>query len=117
MNPVRKRFHQELLARLPIVWPIFSGLLGMMIGLGLLIAYLVGWHLLDGVYFAFITGLTVGYGDLTPTHPVSRVAAIFIGLYGVLMSAMVAAIAVNAMHEASREAIRHNPKLTGKHHD
>jgi len=117
MNPVRKRFHQELLARLPLVWPIFSGLLGMMIGLGLLIAYLEGWHLLDVVYFAFITGLTVGYGDLTPTLPVSRVAAIVIGFIGVLMSALLAAIAVHAMQEAGREAIQHNPKLTGSRHD
>ena len=103
MNPVRKRFHQELLARLPIVWPIFSGLLGMMIGLGLLIAYLEGGHLLDGVYLAFITGLTVGYGDLAPTQPISRIMAIGIGFTGILLSALIAAIGVQALQEAARD--------------
>lgn len=117
MNPVRKRFYQELLAPLPIVWPVFSGLLGVMIGLGLLVAHLEGWRLLDGVYFAFVTGLTVGYGDLTPTLPASRVAAIVIGFIGVLMSALLAAIGVRALQEAGRDAIQRHPELTGNRHD
>ena len=117
MNPVRKRFYQELLAPLPIVWPVFSGLLGVMIGLGLLVAHLEGWRLLDGLYFAFVTGLTVGYGDLTPTLPASRVAAIVIGFIGVLMSALLAAIGGRALQEAGRDAIQRHPELTGNRHD
>jgi hypothetical protein len=100
MNQIRKRFYQELLAPLPIVWPVFSALLGAMIGLGLLVSYLEGWRLLDGVYFAFVTGLTVGYGDLTPTLPASRIAAIAIGFAGILFSALLAAIGVRALQEA-----------------
>lgn len=103
MNQMRKRFLQELLAPMPVVWPVFSGLLGVMIGLGLLVSYLEGWRLLDGVYFAFVTGLTVGYGDLTPTLPASRIAAIAIGFAGILFSALLAAIGVRALQEAARK--------------
>ena len=55
------------------------------------------------MYFAFITGLTVGYGDLTPTLPASRIAAIAIGFAGILFSALLAAIGVRALQEAARK--------------
>lgn len=31
-----------------------------------------GWSVLDSLYFAVCTGLTVGFGDLTPTSDLSR---------------------------------------------
>ncbi len=42
-----------------------------------------GWSLLDAFYFSVITLTTVGYGDLTPTQPISKlftVCYIFVGL-------------------------------------
>lgn len=104
MNRVRKRFYRELLAPLSIVGPVLAGILATMLGLGILVAYLEGWHLLEGVYFAFITGLTVGYGDLAPKHPVSRVLAVGIGVSGILLTALIAAIAVRALQLAAQEA-------------
>jgi len=56
-----------------------------------------GWTLLDAVYFAFVSGLTIGYGDLVPKQPLSRVLAIGIGLTGVLMVGLIVAIAVRAL--------------------
>lgn len=35
-----------------------------------------GWGLLDALYFTVATIMTVGYGDFTPTHEVSKVVAI-----------------------------------------
>ena len=80
-----------------VVWPIFSGLLGVMVALGIVIGWLEGWTLLDGVYFAFVSGLTIGYGDLVPKQPLSRALAIGIGLTGVLMVGLLVAIAVGAL--------------------
>ena len=73
---LRRRFYRELQTLLPLVWPVFSLLIGLMVSLGLLIGHLEGWKFFEGIYFAFVTGLTVGYGDLVPKLTTSRVVAI-----------------------------------------
>jgi hypothetical protein len=97
---IRRAFYQELWSGLRLVWPVLSVLVGVMVALGVTVARIEGWTLFDGVYFAFVTGLTVGYGDLVPTHLLSRVAAIVTGLNGVLLTAIVAAISVRALQSA-----------------
>jgi Ion channel len=93
----RRLFFAELWNGLKVVWPIVSGLLGLMVALGIVIAWREGWRLLDGVYFAFVSGLTIGYGDLVPKLPLSRILAIGIGVTGVLMVGLIVAIAVGAL--------------------
>jgi hypothetical protein len=103
-NPLRRRFRIELMAGLKVVWPVVSFLLALMAGLGLLVAVLEGWPLGDGLYFAFVSGLTIGYGDLVPKSPLARVLAISIGLTGILLAGLVAAIGVQALQAALRGA-------------
>lgn len=110
MKRVQIRFFKELLAPLQIVWPVFSGLLVVIFGLGLIVSRFEGWHPLAGLYFACVTGMTVGYGDLVPTHPVSRILAICIGFAGILLTALLAAIAVRALQVAAHDA--HTANLT-----
>jgi voltage-gated potassium channel len=52
------------------------------------------------VYFAFITGLTVGYGDIVPTTASGRVIAVVLGFIGTLFTGMVVATAVEATRHA-----------------
>ena len=40
------------------------------------ISNLEGWTFLDAVYFSVITGSGVGYGDITPKHPGSKIFVI-----------------------------------------
>jgi len=99
MDPrtLRRRFLQGLLMGVRIVWPILSGLLAFIVALGLIIGVREGWSVQESVYFSFVTGLTVGYGDLAPKSFLSRVLAIVIGMCGVIVSALVAAVAVEAL--------------------
>ena len=106
---LRQRFYRALWIALGIVWPIFSVLLGLMLVLGLGIAWLEEWQLFDGIYFALITGLTVGYGDFVPKHTVSRVLAITIGFHGIMLTALFAAITVRALQAAMQEMSVDNP--------
>ena len=100
---IRDRFYKGLVAFLHVVWPVLSALLSIIIIFGLLISYIEGWKPLDGIYFGFVTGLTVGYGDLVPHHALARIMALIIGFTGVLLTALFAAIGVRALEEAVKE--------------
>jgi len=55
---------------------------------------------LKGVYFAFVAGLTIGYGELVPKAPMARVLAIVIGLTGILFTGLIVALGVMARQAA-----------------
>jgi len=98
---LRKRFAAGLFTGLRIVWPILSVLFVLIIALGLVVGLVEGWSVHESIYFAFVSGLTIGYGDLAPKSLLTRVLAILIGVCGVLVTALVAAIAVKALTMAS----------------
>src|SRR5262249_53162686 len=100
---LRRRFLARLRVELRIVWPIVSGLVAIMIMLGATIGLVEGWSLQDSLYFSFVTGLTIGFGDLVPKSLLTRVLAILIGLCGILLTAMIAAMAVNALNDAHEQ--------------
>jgi CHASE2 domain-containing sensor protein len=99
-NLLRRRFLAELWTGLGVVWPILSFLLSVMAALGVAVALVEGWPLGDGLYFAFVSGLTIGYGDLVPKAPLARVLAVSLGLTGILLAGLVAAVGVQALQAA-----------------
>lgn len=98
---LRRNFVAGLLTGLRVVWPILSVLLVMIIALGLVVGVIEGWSVHEAIYFAFVSGLTIGYGDLAPKSLLTRALAISIGVCGVLLTALVAAIAVKALTAAT----------------
>lgn len=100
---MRRQFMVGMRDGLGVVWPILSVLLGMMVILGMVISLLEGWRIGDGLYFAFVSGLTIGYGDLVPKAHLSRVLAIGIGFTGILLTGLVAAVGVNALTAALQD--------------
>lgn len=100
---LRRRFFIDLWLGLRFMWPVLSGVLTLMALLGLVIGRLEGWRWGDGLYFAFVTGLTIGYGDFVPTTLLARVLAIGIGFCGILLTGLVAAVGVQALQRAGQE--------------
>jgi hypothetical protein len=47
--------------------------------------------------FTFVTGLTIGYGDIVPQQALTRALAIGIGISGLFLTGLIAGIAVYAM--------------------
>ena len=98
---MRREFAAGLCTGLLVVWPILSVLIGLIVALGLVIGVIEDWSVHESIYFAFVSGLTIGYGDLAPKALLARVLAIAIGVCGVLVTALVAAIAVKALTAAT----------------
>jgi hypothetical protein len=94
---VRRRFLAALGRGLYVTWPVLSAILVIELVLGLLIGFVEGWSVGEAVYFSFVTGLTIGYGDIVPRHTLTRALAVVIGFGGILLTGLVAGIAVNAM--------------------
>jgi hypothetical protein len=81
-----------------LVWPILSGLVALQIALGMLVGVLERWSIADAAYFTFITGLTIGYGDFTPSRFTAQIMSIAIGFTGILLTGLVAALGVRALN-------------------
>jgi ion channel len=97
---VRRRFFVALGRAIHLTWPVLSTILAVQVALGLLIGFIEGWSVGDAMYFTFITGLTIGYGDVVPRQVLARALAIGIGVSGLFLTGVVAAIAVHAMRTA-----------------
>jgi voltage-gated potassium channel len=69
------------------------------------IAYFEKMPFADALYFTFVTGLTIGYGDIAPVTPIGRLVAILTGLQGLLITGLIVAVAVFAV----KETMEHPP--------
>jgi hypothetical protein len=97
---VRRRFFVAAGHALHLTWPVLSIILAFQVALGLLIGFLEGWSFGDAVYFTFITGLTIGYGDVVPRQALARALAVGIGVAGLFLTGVIAGIAVYAVRAA-----------------
>jgi hypothetical protein len=57
----------------------------------------------DTLYFAFVTGLTIGYGDIVVKTSLGQLVAILIGFIGILFTGLMVAVLVYAVRESLEE--------------
>lgn len=69
---------------------------------GVLVARFESRPLGEALYFAYITGLTIGYGDISPVTPLGRITSILIGLVGMVFTGVVVAIATRALADTAK---------------
>jgi hypothetical protein len=103
---MRKEFAAGLGTGIRVVWPVLSALFLIILGLGTVVGLREGWSIQESLYFSLVTGLTIGYGDLSPTTLFTRVLSIVIGMCGVLVTALIAAIAVKALTNVTEQRKR-----------
>src|SRR5436309_1881194 len=106
---VRRIFFRALLRGIRILWPVLSGVLAALMGLGAIVGLIEDWGVAQGVYFSFVTGLTIGYGDLAPSMAFTKLLAVLIGLLGIVLTGLVAALAVTAFQATPRVKSAANP--------
>ncbi len=95
-HSVRLLYLSSLADGMRVTWPVISGLLIFQAALGTIVGIVEGWGVWRGVYFAFITALTIGYGDFVPRQMLTQVLAVAIGFSGIALTGMFAALAVRA---------------------
>ena len=100
---LRRHFLVELVRQVRVIWPILSGIFVLMAGCGIVIGRLENWRVGESLYFTFVTGLTIGYGDLTPKTLVGRLLAMVVGFAGIVVTGLVAAVSVQALRATTRD--------------
>lgn len=89
-------FLKEFGRGLWLTFPLLFTLLAAIITLGQITGKREGWSRVDSFYWSFVTATTVGYGDFRPGKTSSKITAILIAAFGLLLSGIGIAIAVRA---------------------
>ena len=82
---------------------VFIALLLLIAAGAVLITYTEQLPFGDALYFAFVTGLTVGYGDIVAATAVGRTVSIFLGIIGIMFTGLVVAVAVHSVQIAMKD--------------
>ncbi|ABM80480.1 Calcium-gated potassium channel [Hyperthermus butylicus DSM 5456] len=96
---VIRRLVRELAGRITIILVAFAGLL---LVAGAIFSYVEYRGLWEGVYWAFVTATTIGYGDIYPETWLGRVVAVATAVAGIAL--FTALIGVVADHFAAKAA-------------
>lgn len=77
------------------------------LGFGALVyCYMIHLTFLDALYFAVCSGLTIGFGDITPTTTASQVFSVFYNTFGILNTGLAIAIARETIVESFEQSYR-----------
>ena len=63
----------------------------------------------DALWFCFATVTTIGYGDVTTNAPIGRILGVVLGVYGIVVVALITSVIVNFYNEtkaAPEEALK-----------
>jgi hypothetical protein len=88
---------------------VLVGLLLLLVAGGVTISQVEGIALDKAIYFAFITGLSIGYGDITPETAWGRVLSVAIGLIGMVFVGITVAVATRALADSTRRELESKP--------
>jgi len=114
-------FIRAFLILLKHFFPIWGGITILISLLGLLIAqFEEELSVSEALYFAWVTGTTVGYGDLVPTLGITRVLAILAALLGITLTGIIVATAIEAAkivieNDTSIQEFKQKVKESAKH--
>lgn len=83
-------------------WSIMLILLFILLIGAIVISKSEGIDFYNSIYFAFITGLTVGYGDITPVTFIGKLFSILIAIVGMIFLGLLIAISSRALNTSMK---------------
>lgn len=85
--------------------PLLLILLLIIVLIGQIVGRHEAWSKFDALYWAFITAITVGYGDFHPGKRLSKGLAILTALVGIIFTGIVVAVALHAAQTSFKKYI------------
>lgn len=71
----------------------------------------------DALWYSFAVVTTIGFGDLKVTGTISRILSVLLGIYGLIVVAVLTSIIVNFYNETSKKEEENNKKEIEKKED
>ncbi|MDZ7614099.1 MAG: ion channel [Flavobacteriaceae bacterium] len=93
----RRKFIRVFVDLLAVTFPIWGSLVILVSVLGVLFALLEELSIFRGIYHAFITAMTIGYGDITPNTSLGMIISLAIGVIGMVATGIIVALAFQAV--------------------
>ncbi len=94
------RFSYHFLVIISHLHAVFLVLFALIVGIAILITYIEEVRFGEALYLSFITGLTIGYGDIVAETPVGRLLAVLLGLIGIIFTGIMVAAAIRAVEKS-----------------
>ena len=82
---------------------VFLSLVGLIVISAAVIAQFESLPFGEALYFSFITGLTIGYGDIVVKTPFARLIAVLLGLTGIIFTGVMVAGAIRAVEKSLKD--------------
>lgn len=93
----RQKFVRTFLELLRATFPIWGVLVLFIALLGLVFSLIEKIRIFEGIYHAFITALTIGYGDITAQTRLGMIISVLIGIIGMVTTGIIVALAFQAV--------------------
>jgi hypothetical protein len=82
---------------------VFLSLMALIVGIAAVITHIEKMPFGEALYFSFITGLTIGYGDIVVKTPFGRIMAVLLGLIGIIFTGIMVAAALHAVGKSMKD--------------
>ncbi len=82
---------------------VFLSLIALIVGSAAVIAPIEKLPFGEALYFSFITGLTIGYGDIVVKTPFGRLIAVLLGLIGIVFTGLMVAATLHAVGQSMKD--------------
>ena len=94
------RFNYHFFIIIGRLHAVFLALSALILGIAVVIRHLEKMPFGESLYFSFITGLTIGYGDIVVKTPFARLLAVLLGLIGIIFTGIMVAAALRAVERS-----------------
>lgn len=104
------RFFKHALTMLRYVRGVVLVLAVALLFCAVVVGFVEGMPFGDALYFTLVTGMTIGYGDITSTTTPGRILSVLAGVIGLIFFGIIVAVSNRALAETVKEVFGEHEK-------